>query len=777
MPAQATLDQHPLGQAWLKDLHAHIAGRDAKSPVVALDALVKTGTAWGLDFLVPPTPLPGLQHPNLADIRSPEGILQRRAADCRGMSLLTMATLDHLGWNAVMFQGPRHVLPGILLPMPTVGPLRGIPLGTKQSPGPFLFPLEATSFGDEKTTLATVHAEGREYVLANLHRPGTRIFDRNGRIIWRHHAPGGLVFGAPFPVSRGSRGVRDQQDVSKPQAIAPAAAPGHAAPSEVAAFGPDSSLSPRNRALLRALDGGSPPSAKEHGALSPEEKIDLAEVLVVAALDGPHRAAARDTLLQSAATLLGKLPSALATAPRLAALRQLLEARHLPFATCVGGPDPAAAGLLDPDDAVWALRRLDLCRWETTADPSPEQRTPRLRAWALHLYERLQQRSLWQDSLSAVEARFRLARLALEVDHGEISCQQLSRQHGSRNYLARHTLLDHQIGCSDDPFSSKKAQTMVAGLAARGVTLGESLRGIESDEPDDLPLVTTAHVIDAVGRGDHAPGQEQALRAVLADPQSGTLDANAARLGPVLERAGFATLALEAMPPHPSNGRAGLHLDLWHDRAERRPGLELTFDNRQCLAFAVMGLRLFYNLRSETQWTRNKLANLTHDLLASTGEGNEVDYSLTNLERSGWRFLRVNQTNHTPLVNSMQQILTSGHPLLLFGVLTPRAADDSRATDVATLHATLVTGFDDASQSFLVTDVGWPTGASRIRYDQLMQSDVLVALPWHPEGLGTLPDAVAGHVVASDLSGGFATTMLETGQRWLRQVRPVRIER
>lgn len=112
----ARLDRsHPLANRWIQDVHASKVETGPK-PIVTLRQIVAGFEKWGIRYLGEVPNDPSAYRWLALNMQRPLDMLVRRSGSCRASSVLVAATLEALGFKAVLISNTGHQISGILLP-------------------------------------------------------------------------------------------------------------------------------------------------------------------------------------------------------------------------------------------------------------------------------------------------------------------------------------------------------------------------------------------------------------------------------------------------------------------------------------------------------------------------------------------------------------------------------------------------------------------------------------------------------------------------------------
>jgi hypothetical protein len=179
----------------------------------------------------------------------------------------------------------------------------------------------------------------------------------------------------------------------------------------------------------------------------------------------------------------------------------------------------------------------------------------------------------------------------------------------------------------------------------------------------------------------------------------------------------------------------------------------------QCTPYAVMRLAGYWEAPTQlsledavrgTQWGE---------------EGTDLLDAVAFLLANRWRLLTLKETDAG--VDQVKAVLRSGLPVL--AVMQAKECDGVWAPGASGGHTTLLVGFDDVLQAFLLDDMNWAAGVTQLAYHSFESGHVIPLVLIPPDR--TLPEEVKALLVEPTLE-----EFITSAQAAVNQLRPVCLE-
>jgi hypothetical protein len=453
-----------------------------------------------------------------------------------------------------------------------------------------------------------------------------------------------------------------------------------------------------------------------------------------------------------------------AWAEELSSRGHLEVCRKNPMSACAAEVDRHVAACLpdragrSADDALDALRKASICM--SASGPLELAAQQRLSALLKAVTAEVRPEA---DGLAPAEIRLRLVLLSAFLDDpGRVVPQDswLAYNRGSRYRLVKTWLLERLATHSNEPTPQAEYESYLRVLRGRGVGLNDllstsSLEIAALGPTTELevrlleawllksPADTRLAILDAKGL---LPRTEVLELAPLLDRMGLGLEAEASyrelvevaptdrhlfQLGDFFYRAArYAEAAavfgqLAASPRYRRLARLVTAVPKQQPRKDLFPGGPLELGPKAaltpwygvCTPFALFALAHLHGMT----------AKITFDGVAKVFRSGELrapnPIRILEVTRAlGWELQEI-AAPPGRAAQTIKQILDAGEPVVAFMLL--RNCHDDGASS---LHTTLITGYDDTVQAFLVTDSNWAHGLSQLPYDEATPEAMLAAV-------------------------------------------------
>lgn len=191
------LDDSKPVQAWMKRVkHYFESKQNAGEPAAirAMRSIAQVIKDYKMEYHTAPGLLLGQGPYNLSYVQKPSRLLVSRAGNCVEASVLAVATLRRLGFDAVLMYTRFHTIVGLAAKEPRLGKLKGLPFSIKDPLSmnnkkkiTYLIPVDVTFRTYDNFDSAC--RRGYEFAKEAKDYYSLFIVESHGNIVWRNDQP------------------------------------------------------------------------------------------------------------------------------------------------------------------------------------------------------------------------------------------------------------------------------------------------------------------------------------------------------------------------------------------------------------------------------------------------------------------------------------------------------------------------------------------------------------------------------------------------------------